>query len=1012
MQDPSGLASGAPESRPPTALVLSPSVGGSFFETLLTGLAREVVTAGGRLIVIETRQRFSDRDEEGTREDFAEPIAWAKADGIITITTAVSEGYVERARTASKPVVLLSSPQPDEQSIPLVRPDNRAGARMAVDHLVEHGHTRIGFVGNRAHSDVHERYEAFQDTLETHGLKADPKLLYGTPNNSAGGGGVAATAFLASDIRPTALVVATDSNAIGLMSVLSERGLRVPRDLAVVAFDNAMGGTLETPALSSVELRFDRVGALAGRTLLKAIRGEEVPAGDLTPNAAVLMCRESCGCGADSRREDDTTHIDTSGPDPEKAIFRHRLADVLQVELYSGDEAADQRASNNVERLVRDAVELLDLGAGATAARIRSFTTLLLRLATNPDTVRRVVNVMTEYSHWMASQSAPGGVERAAVPSNIAAALWKAQSTSMLRHAEHYDEALAKQFAVDAGMLGSTGSDPRDLKWLAGTTAKAGALALWTEGTPGGTLTVVGEFTRTAGPLNLVGSELTSEHFPPDELVWLPDPAQHEVCVVVPVHTPEKDWGMLAVVVSIDPSVIRDTHQHWAAMLSAALESQCRQEELRRSALYDSLTGLPNRQLLREHLEDAIEQHQEIGTPFSVLFLDLDGFKLINDSLGHQIGDRVLQTVATQVSHALRSGDVATRFGGDEFVVLLTDTESHEATSVAERIKKGFEQVFVFDDHEIAIRASIGIASSAVQYTTADAVLRDADAAMYRAKSVAPGTIEHFDAPVNGDLIQSSALAQDVLLGLERDEFEVHYQPIVNLDTGRTDRFEALVRWRHPTQGLLEPAQFLDVIKESSLILQVGHRVLDEVCRSLAEWGPRVANVGINISDKEFWNQHLLEHVLKALDTHGVAPERLTLEITESTLMRRPEIALRLMNKLHEAGIALHIDNFGTGFSSVEMLRRFPIAAFKIDRSFIGALSGAENSSALITSLVKLGKALGMSVLAEGVETEEQRELLRGLGCDTGQGFLFMPAVTGDRVAELLERPLHESDSA
>jgi EAL domain-containing protein (putative c-di-GMP-specific phosphodiesterase class I) len=234
----------------------------------------------------------------------------------------------------------------------------------------------------------------------------------------------------------------------------------------------------------------------------------------------------------------------------------------------------------------------------------------------------------------------------------------------------------------------------------------------------------------------------------------------------------------------------------------------------------------------------------------------------------------------------------------------------------------------------------------------------------------------------------------------------VHYQPIVNLASGRADRFEALVRWRHPERGLVLPAEFLPVMEVTGLIVQLGHWILTEVCRQLVAWGPGVVNVSINVSDGEFWRQDLLTHVLETLRAHDLTADRLTLEITEGVLMRRPEVALRMMRKMHEAGLRLHIDDFGTGYSSLETLHRFPVDAFKIDRSFIRSLASADNSAELISALVVLGKALGLAVVAEGVETSEQLTFLQEIGCAAGQGYLFMLPVTGDRAADLVGRSL------
>jgi diguanylate cyclase (GGDEF)-like protein len=499
---------------------------------------------------------------------------------------------------------------------------------------------------------------------------------------------------------------------------------------------------------------------------------------------------------------------------------------------------------------------------------------------------------------------------------------------------------------------------------------------------------------------------MPTEHFPPESLIAQAVAADREVCVVVPVSTPERDWGMLAIVGEIDTSTERETYQHWAALLCASLESQRLQETVRKNALYDALTGLPNRQLFLIQLEHALAQWQRSRTPFAVLFLDLDGFKLINDSLGHQMGDRVLTGVGSRIVRELRSVDTGARFGGDEFVILLADTDPGGAAVVAQRVQAALADVHDFDGHQIATQASIGIATSAIEYTSAADVLRDADTAMYRAKSAEPGTVTFFDAAMHASALHEQSLHREIHRALQENQFEVLYQPIVHLTSGRADRFEALVLWRHPERGLVLPAEFLPVMEETGLIVQLGHWILTEVCQQLVTWGPAVVNVSINVSDSEFWRQDLLTHVLETLRAHGLAADRLTLEITEGVLMRHPEVAQRMMRKMHDAGLRLHIDDFGTGYSSIQTLHRFPVDAFKIDRSLIRSMTSADNSAELIRALVALGKALGLAVVAEGVETREQLTSLQEIGCATGQGYLFMPAVTGDRAADLLGHSL------
>jgi len=994
--------------RPLTALILTPSLGGEFFGDLILGVAREIVAADGRMVVIETRQEFLPRDEAGEQVDFATPVAWSETDGVVSITTAAGASYLQPVRESGKPVVLLSSTQMKDFEAPNARPDNHQGTVAAVEHLIEHGHTRIGFVGNMGQQDIRERFDAYRQTLESHDITVEQEMFFAVLDNSEAGGAAAAINVFEAKTRPTALMVATDRNAIGLMRELKSVGVDVPGDIAIVGFDNVAAGTFSRPTLTTVDPHFEEVAALAGRLLVNGIKGEELSNATVTPESAALIVRESCGCaaktdGGDQADADEASEVPTE-------LVRDGLHDLLERELRTGDEETDRQTATTVEAIAEEAVRLLEKGDETTTLEIDAFTASLLELTSNPRTLRQFTEVMTDWANRIGHSSASTTGSLPSVSARVAAALWKAQSGALLRQMETTEAAIGEQYVVDAGLLETGGADPRNLKWLDETSVVAATLALWEEPLFSGLLKIVGDYDCANGGRNLIGTVVPGEDFPPESLVARAAPANHEACVVLPVSTPKQDWGLLAVVAQIDPTTERETFQHWAALLCAALESQSRQEEVRRNALFDNLTRLPNRHLFVQQLEKAIARWRRSRMPYSVLFLDLDGFKLINDSLGHQMGDRVLKTVGSEISAALRSVDTAARFGGDEFVILLSDTEAGRAMVAAKRLQAKLDKVRDYDGHEIVTRVSIGIASSAVEYANAEDVLRDADAAMYRAKSSEPGTVAFFDAPMHESAVRRAELAKDVLRALQTDQFEVHYQPIVNLATGQTDRFEALVRWRHPDRGLIEPSEFLGDIEETSLIIQLGHRVLDDVCGQMAEWGSRVANVSINISDKEFWSQDLLSHVLATLERNNLAPDLLTLEITESVLMRRPEQALRIMQKLHDAGIRLHIDQFGTGFSSLETLHRFPVEAFKIDRSFIQTLTSTGDSAELISSLVKLGKALGLSVVAEGVETEEQLEYLQKLGCATGQGFLFMPAVTAERAGELLGHPLRAED--
>lgn len=984
---------------PTTVLVVTPSLGGHYFGQLLAGVTRQVSQAGGRVVVVETLPESAPRDEAGEPGDFSIPVAWSHVHGVVSITTAAGADYLRRVRETGRPVVLSSTLMPDFQA-PAAMPDNHGGVVAGVEHLVGHGHTRIGFVGNFAQQDIRDRFEAYRQALTANGLDLDPALVVRAPNNGETGGDEAARLLLAADARPTALMVATDRNALGLMRRLTAAGMVLPDELAIIGFDNIEAGAFSVPALSTVDQRFDEVGALAATLVLAAIGGEQVPSDVFTPPVGALTLRTSCGCSAEPRPRGAAPAEPSAGPAPRVRLERSLTAVLL------GDESRIAPVRTAVRAAVGAVERMLTATEPATEAEVDVLVLLVRSLTSRPDALRRVIEAVSRYASDVVVSPL-----QASAWATVATALWRLQASALLRQVEETEDAMAEQYVVDAALLDTTQTDPRTLGWLADTHVRAAVLALRAEERSDRVLDVVGAYDAGGTLAHHVGTRTVVESFPPTELLDLLHD-DREICVVVPVRTTTHDWGLLALVGAVDSASTRETYQHWAGLLCTALESRRLQEEVRRSSLHDALSGLPNRRLFLERLTAAIDRRERTGTPFAVLFLDLDGFKLINDALGHQAGDRVLAAVGDRIRRELRSVDTGARFGGDEFAVLLHDTDPEGALRVAHRVQAVLAEQLDLDGADVAVRASIGIATGSVGQESAEDVLRDADAAMYRAKSREPGAVAFFDDAMRAHVVRHQHLHADVRRALAEHQFEVFYQPIVNLASHRTDRFEALVRWHHPERGVVLPDEFLPVMEETGLIVQLGHWELEEVCRQLAEWGPDVVNVAVNLSDRQFWHRGLLPRVLDALSRNGLTPDRLTLEVTEGVLMRRPEVALHLMQELHDSGLRLHIDDFGTGYSSLETLHRFPVDAFKIDRSFIRGLASGDRSTELITALVDLGRSLGVAVVAEGVETDDQLELLQRIGCLTGQGYLFMPAVTGEQAGALLGRDLAEQPHA
>ena len=425
-------------------------------------------------------------------------------------------------------------------------------------------------------------------------------------------------------------------------------------------------------------------------------------------------------------------------------------------------------------------------------------------------------------------------------------------------------------------------------------------------------------------------------------------------------------------------------------------------------AFHDTLTGLPNRPLLMDRLAHALERTRRRGNQqVMVLFVDLDGFKVVNDSLGHEVGDHLLVLVAERLRRCLRPEDTMARFGGDEFVVLLEDVEDpSEAVWVAERITNELKRPFEMDGRSLFATCSIGIAQGNAHTKSPLNLLRDADTAMYRAKS------EHadhrvFDPTMYERAIKRLELGNDLRRGLEDQEFVVHYQPIVDLETGETWGMEALLRWEHPERGLLEASEFMAVLEESGLAIPAGERVLEEACWQALRWpaqrplSPPLV-VSVNLSAVQLERADLAHIGAEVLGKTGLDPRRLSLDVTETAYIRILEERIATLDRLKEHGVGVAIDDFGVGYSSLSYLKRLPADILKIDRSFVKGIGEVEEDTAIVRMVIDLAHTLGMKVVAEGIEEWAQATLLAEMGCDMGQGFYFSRPLSPEAVPEFL----------
>jgi diguanylate cyclase (GGDEF)-like protein/PAS domain S-box-containing protein len=449
-----------------------------------------------------------------------------------------------------------------------------------------------------------------------------------------------------------------------------------------------------------------------------------------------------------------------------------------------------------------------------------------------------------------------------------------------------------------------------------------------------------------------------------------------------------------------------------AGSQSDVTQRKAAEYRLQHDAFHDSLTGLPNRALLLDRLGQAVARtKRRPDSRFGVLFLDIDGFKHVNDSLGHQMGDQLLIAISRRLECCMREADTVARFGGDEFISLVDDVESPEIIlSLPDRILESLRTPFSLDGHEVVVSASIGVALSGGSDDTAEEIVRNADIAMYRAKSQGKAGFVVFDDAMHANAVSRLRLESDLRQASKRGEFRLHYQPIVSLRTGQVKGFEALLRWYHPDRGLVCPDDFIALAEETKLILPMGLWVIRTAADQLRKWQGQFGtnpplSISVNLSCRQFLQPDLVYQVQRALLDTGLDPRCLNMEITESAIMEQVELASSALSKLKSLGIKLAMDDFGKGYSSLSYLHQFPFDTLKIDRSFISCIGTAGENTEIVRTIIALAKGLGLDVVAEGVETESQLFQLKNLGCHFGQGYFLSRPLSPEAAGALLRDP-------
>lgn len=406
-------------------------------------------------------------------------------------------------------------------------------------------------------------------------------------------------------------------------------------------------------------------------------------------------------------------------------------------------------------------------------------------------------------------------------------------------------------------------------------------------------------------------------------------------------------------------------------------------------AHHDSMTGLLNRTKFTEHLNSCVARLERYGTPFAVMFLDLDHFKSVNDSRGHMAGDKLLVQVAKRLGEVMRDTDLAARLGGDEFALILpSECEDHDVMALAERLIEQIRQPYTIDEEYVVIGVSVGIAMAPLNGTRSDQILRNADLALYRAKADGRSVYRLFESEMDSEARERRLLEMELRHAIENNELVLYYQPLVSAFDEKPVGFEALIRWNHPIRGLVPPAEFIPIAEHSSLIVDIGDWTILEACQAAVTW-PEHLSVAVNLSAKHFRQSDISVIVQKALAISGLAPERLEIEITEGLLMEHPDQVVLKLDEIRALGVSITMDDFGTGYSSLSYLQKFSFDKIKIDRSFVHASSDNEVSRDILKAIASLGKTLKLKITAEGVETREQADFLAAIACNQLQGFFF-----------------------
>lgn len=981
--------------------VVVPFVDGEYYGRLFDSLRKAVRYRQVQLIAIQT-------DNEKSVTPMEAAVSVELIDGWILIVPTDLSSFFEVLGHRDKPIICVGFPSPVPNSRTVI-PDNRSGMKQAVLHLAGHGHRRIAFIGGIEHYEVNQRYQGYLEAIHELGFPFDKSLVVEAVDHMMKGGGVAVEQLLHSGVSFTAVATGTDLNAIGAIDTLQGKGYSVPRDVAVIGFDDIEQAATNPPPLATVSQPFNELAETIIANLFDMLEGASSEDGMTVHVPTRLIPRESCGCSSLKSIEETGTMF--SYAELRKQL--HRL-NLNHFEVIKTLISATKKENIHISDLYWNLNHWGCLALWETDKSGDKYLVISQTFSKRGDPLPPVgeryrpeqfppLNYLPMTAeaggedcitlHMISSDLYDWGFIALAGPADplyqLAGSDLTRQSFKILLVALER-EMLFRQVRAIAEKLEIVSQTTNDGIWDWDIRTGRVEWSLGADKVLRGTMQTSADtprsYLRRIYPVD-------RPHF--FQALRLPFKDGR------PIQTEFRFRGLDAsnIWLHATGSVIRNEQGEPVRIVGAVAditERKQSEEHIIRLAYHDSLTGLPNRLLFKERLEAALEKTTKDS--LAVLMIDLDQFKFVNDTLGHQAGDMVIREVADRLSSCIGSNNTIARIGGDEFIVLLPSIQGEETVRrTADQMLLRLSEPFYLEGHELLMTASIGMSLYPEHGTDSDTLIKFADVAMYKSKETNGNAVESYTPELGSRFVERFNLERAMRKALERDEFRLLFQPQISLATGKVYGAEALIRWQASGGVLISPSDFIPLAEETGLIVPIGQWVLEQACRAYKRWigeGLPSMVISVNISVKQFLQEQFAESVREVLRKTGIEPGHLCLEITEYTAVHDLEHSIAMLRKLEEIGVKIAIDDFGIGQSSLVLLKHLPVHMLKIDPSFIRNMSGGSIDEKIVNAVISMSHSLGLSVTAEGVETSEQLRRLESLKCDQIQGYLIGKPMT------------------